>query len=300
MTTTAASTVKPTLALVLGSWLVIGAFVALASGSVASFFQTWDLCVFATGLVLLPPSVLMAVLQYAATFRRNRTAAMVSGILLFLMGGFAVFGVLANWAEAGFSGEYLPLWLILPGSAISGFCLYFSRLNIQWYQRLDGQGRDSRPLTHLSLAELLGLVTVIGVSMGLVNYLVRTTPPQFAEHLETSEPPFKIPAGARDISFCQAGRGNLAYEFTIDEPRFLRWMEDRVMVRSGLGSEAKLEPIAGAVQISTYRDLMPNRGPVQRIMVLQGSTYVHNGPGRWIRATYDREAQRAYFESFDD
>jgi hypothetical protein len=288
---------------VICSVLIIGGCIFVGSGALASFAQTWDCCALAFGVIIFPPTVCMALAQYAGTFRRHKSAAYAIGLGLMILSGFMLFVAVVTAGGFIAKGERDPMLLaafVGPMLFICGFGFYAGRLNLLWSRTLERNYQTPEPFYRLSLRELFGWITVLGLSMGLVSYFVRTTPPQFAEHLETDDPPFNIPDGATDISFCQGGRGALVYEFTIDEEGFLKWVEDSVIVKGRIGNEPKLEPIQGQCTIRSYQDLMPGANPSEYIVVVDGWVYASNNSGGWTKAVYDRTNRRAYYESFSD
>ena len=129
----------------------------------------------------------------------------------------------------------------------------------------------------------------------LVNgnmYFINTSPERFAEHLETTNPPFGIPAGAKDICYCQGWRGTIAYEFTIDEARFRNWAEAQFADRKDSHHEEN-----GTMRVTTYRTLLPDFHDVEQLEIPHAVIYSWAEADAGTYAVFDRDTNRVYYFS---
>jgi hypothetical protein len=259
-----------------------------------AFFGTLGGIVFSAGAVVLAST------QYIATFRANRVAATWSTALLALAGFVSTALVLATFVSSGFvGGGPLPSAVILVAlmAASTGvLCFYTAWLNEVWRASLPPFPARSPYGMQISLRELIGLLTVVGMTFGLVTAFVRGNPPRYAEHLEAVDPPFHIPRGAKDICFSQHWNDN-RYEFTIDESGFRAWVEKQ---RAGKPDEDDIAEIRGMAEVPTYRGALRHERGVEYVRITDGLHW--SSADEYAQSSYyfDRRRQRAYYWYLQD
>ena len=83
--------------------------------------------------------------------------------------------------------------------------------------------------------------------MAIAAFQPRDNPPQWAENVSRNESRLDLPADARDVSYCHGYRGTMAYEFTIDEPGFVAWVESGIGSLEAQAANIQLRPIVAPV-----------------------------------------------------
>lgn len=140
-------------------------------------------------------------------------------------------------------------------------------------------------------------MTVVAVISGLTSYFSRGTLPRFAENVDRSQAPRGLPPDATSISYCQGHRGMIAYEFTIDEDGFRRW------VNSGIGSfeseaaDVPIRPISEPFRIRRYYCLSPELVGPEFATITQGLYYSWSKEDRGVEAVFDSTKNRAYYHA---
>lgn len=294
---------KPGAVVVVCAILVISACLVLVSGCLSAFAH-WDPCSVFSGILLLSLPAALGLFQYQAVFRRNAKAARRAAIFLFIVAGIALLSLVTTTGEIFKAREnplsYTPLLLTML--VIGAINLLAGWLNLRWSRRLraatppdqdetTGQGGFLR----FSLRELLLVVTVVAVISGLTSYFVRGTLPRFAENVDRSKAPGGLPPDATSISYCQGYRGTIAYEFSIDEDGFRRW------VNSGIGSfeseaaNVPIRPISEPFRIPRYYRLSPELVGPEFATITQGLYYSRSKEDRGVDAVFDSATNRAYY-----
>lgn len=285
---------QPSWPLVIFSWLVLAGCIFWGSLAVATGVkQSWDPCAIFGGIIFFTGSLVLGGAQYLGTFRRDVRAAGFCCAILFAVGGLLLFGIAVATAEYLVKGGgNLPLGVAATFASVGSLFVTAGWLNYRWQAQLPLPSRDSRWAWRLSLREILGFTTAAGVCLGIAMYFINTSPEHFAEHLEITNPPFGIPAGAKDISYCQGGRGTIAYEFTIDEARFRTWAEAEFAYREDTYHEEN-----GRMRVTTYRTLLPGSRDVEQTEIPHALIYSWAESDAGTYAVFDRDTNRAYYFS---
>src|SRR4051812_6520494 len=93
-------TTRPNVLLVVFSWLVVVGCICLGSFAVAGLIaRTWDPCAWVSGVMFGGGALLLGVMQFRGTFRRDRNAATLSMVILYACGGFVVFSTVVCSGE---------------------------------------------------------------------------------------------------------------------------------------------------------------------------------------------------------
>jgi hypothetical protein len=281
------------------STIVIAGCVLLLAGAIAALAVTWDPCSVISGVVILPLPVTLGIQQFRGTFRCNSKAALISSMLLFVVGGFALLAFAVTLGDMILKGVRIPwLGVLLPmlvTGIVGGVAAW---MNLKWSRRLRRSAETtttSPDLARLSMRELSAAVAAIACVTGLSTYFVRSTPPRCAENVALDKAPFGMPAGATEISYCQGFRGIIAYEFTIDEKSFAAW------VASGIGSlesdaaNVSLQSIARPYTIERFYGLSADLSGPHSITITDGLFYDWSKEDRGVHAAFDRATSRAYY-----
>lgn len=286
---------KPTLILYTTSVLVIVFCLFLVSVAIASFTVTWDPCAFVGGLILLPLPATLAVQQYRGTFRHIRSASKMTAILLFVVGGFAAFAFVATFVEIVEGGGELPWFgLLLPMLATSAIGFASGWLNLSWRGELPNDITLTAPQSFSKREIWLALMT-IGCMVAVTNWLIRSMPPKYAEHVDIANAPFGLPANATDISFCQGSRGTIAYEFNTDEAFFCEWVAAGIGSLESHASDTQLVPITSPVSILRYNSCSTDLTGPDSIIVAAGLHYSWSFEDHGVYAVFDSSSKRAYY-----
>ncbi|MCE9553526.1 MAG: hypothetical protein K8T91_09155 [Planctomycetes bacterium] len=266
--------------------------------ALAAFAVTWDPCSLIGGCIMLPWPLALGIQQYRGTFRRNAKAGHTSAISLFVIGGLGCLILVAFGAQLGLRGRHLWLRDLLPIGLGSMFAFLAGRANLQWARLL--RTETSTPASspqgmRFSLRELFLAVTLVAVIAALVTSFVKAIPPRFAEHVDVAQAPFGLPPEAKDVSYFQGYRGTIAYEFTIDEAGFRRWVESGIGSIEAKSANVSLEPIEGSHTISTYHALTSALPGPEKVTLTDGLYYGWSKEDRGVHAAFDRVRQRAYY-----
>jgi hypothetical protein len=278
--------------------LVLAACVFVTSMSIWGLTVTWNPIFWTGGMVTLPPAVVLAILQYRAAFCQKAKAASATAVFLFIIGGFMFVGFASTLGEILLEG--VPVspsdWasLLLPILAVASVGCFGGWINLRWSRRLKlappSADRPARSLARHLSAVAAGVACVAI----LAAYLIRTTPPQYAENVSRDEAPFDLPAGARDVSYCRGVRGAIAYEFTIDEDGFAAWVNSRIEQLKSDAHSVSLKPITEPCTIRRYCALSRDLTGPDSVTVTDGLCWPWPGGGSSVRAAFDRTTNRAY------
>ena len=271
----AESALRPPLTLRVFSLLVILVSLGFMGMSVGMFFS-WDVCMGAFGVLLLPICTAIGVQQYRGTFRSAAGAAMFVAVALLLLSFLFAFGTVTNFCEAVWQGGFVEaLGLFAFLLLYTAFLFVASLLNYGWATSL--KGRPTQPSKSFTLKELFGFVTAAAMVFGLAAFVAQDARTQYAEHLSPDETSLSVPPGASDICYCHGFRGTIAYEFTIDEQGFLDWVEERFDIPNP--AESKHEsfgPIDRETRIRRYVSLSADLHGPEYAVVSQGG-YITGG-----------------------
>lgn len=284
--------IGPSWTLTLTAAVVIAGCAALVSLSFSCLAIAWDPCALIGGFLLLPIPVFLGVEQYRGTFRKSRAAARNAAWILLATGTALVFVSLVGMIVAVGGPSGLRAGLCVSGASLAGAfaCLSASRGNSAWSKRLPPRGPSA---WQFSLRELLGLAAVVALVAGLTTHFVRTTGPQYAEHVSPREAPFYVPPGASDVCYCRGPRGSIAYEFTIDEQGFRTWVLVGLAGLESTDHERRIQPVDNPTRVIRYAHFC-GRLSAQPSATVSHGCYWQNGDG-WKYAVFDRNAQRAYY-----
>lgn len=291
---------EPPVALVVCSALVVAGCLASASVALAMMWAAaWDPCSFIGGGILLPIPSFLAYRQYSAVAWSDSRAARTSAILLFLIGGLALLMFAANLGEVTNAKVRIP-WFSLMGPVlgVGVFAIFAAWMNLRWSRRLSIAATtpgDTASIVRLSRRDALAGLSAVAFVAALAFYVVKSTPPRYAEHVSRDKAPFGLPPGARDVSYCQAPRGTIAYEFSIDEDRFVRWVESGIGSLESNAAEVPLESISETFTITRYYALMKNPKGPGSATIKDGRFYSWTKEDRGVYAAFDRATGRAYY-----
>ncbi len=295
---TASTPPRPSLLLQACSVLTITASLWLVTVALSTFAVRWDPCYWFSGTILFPLPAVLAVQQYRGTFRRKRNAAFAAGILLCIAGGYAFFAFAVTLGETLLRGDELHWYPLLVLLLIGVSASLFAWMNFRWLQQLPAvipTGKHSGGGKRFTMRELLAAFTAIAFMFGCMVHAVRSLPSQFAEHVSRDAAPFDLPAGARDVCYARGIRGTLAYEFSIDQPGFLEWIDSGIGSMESEAANVPVKPITAPYTIRSYRSFSSDLSGPDRVTITNGLYYHWSKEDRGVYAAYDRAAQRAYY-----
>jgi MFS family permease len=289
----------PSVVLAVFSVAVIVACLFVASVALAMLFVTWDLCILASGVILLPVPVFLGLHQYWGTFRRSRRGATITGCFLVVIGSLMAVLAALVLGEMLIERVKIPwLGLILPLACASGLALFAGGINFNWSRQLQDRtlATENSPTSgRFSLRELLLAISAIAFVVFVVNSLARTNRFQFAEQVSRDEVPFSLPDGAHDISYCHGVRGTIAYEFSIDEPGFVNWVASGIGTLESEANNVPLRPIVAPYTIRRCYALSHELKGPDSVTIASGLYYHWSQEDRGVYAAYDRTTGRAYY-----
>lgn len=251
----------------------------------------------------MPASIGLGVLQYRGIFHRNHQAAKTTGTVLSVTGALMVLGVGSFLKESFTNPEILYSWPTAMAIFVLGlFFILVGWWNLEWSRNLKADvtstevwPRFERDNRRDRIAALLAVIVIIlGTSLTVWSAL-----PEFAENVEYSRPPFGIPIGATSISFCQGQRGTIAYEFSIEEPDFRKWIERKIHSRETNNPQDLIKSILSSSPISVRRYVSLKTGLKGNpsAVVTDGLYYSWSKEDQGMDAVFDRKAKRAYYFS---
>ncbi|GAB5406566.1 MAG: hypothetical protein Aurels2KO_47970 [Aureliella sp.] len=283
---------RPPILLATLSILVIVGCVVLISLGIAILVTSWDPGAVVAGFAMLPAPIVLAIQQYRGTFLQVRSAAQVSSVLL-LLGGICSLLPVAAMAEILWAGGKLPwLGLLLPMivASVLGFTMH--SCNRRWARRIRQLQGTARKL---AARDFLAAALACGAVVMLSCFCIQTATPQYAEHVTVDEAPFGLPPAATDVSFCQLYRGTIAYEFSIDEASFRRWVASGIGSIESNTSSTRVEAITVPVPITRYSALSAELDGPDRVTVAEGLHYSWSFEDRGVYAVFDSTQKRAYY-----
>lgn len=300
--------------LVLGnSMIIIAISAALAGWAIVVFTLYIDTVKVMLSMVLLPCSLAVGILQYAAGFRRNLVAAQVVSVMhcfgCLLSGFYCMLAVLIflNHEKSPVSDEGVDAFLATCVFVYCCFCVWMNDRERHYLQKAK-KAEDSsvasgsaRPF-QFTLRELMGAIVVLSIIVSVARYTVQDANKNFREHISREEVPaslFQLPNDAADICYCLSDGGRLAYEFTIDEPGFFRWAEN-LLDQWSAGSVASIEKIPQNEHeiIGSYLCLrynMPFGDHTKYVLIQQGYCCEYIKDDKGFRLAYGTDTGRAYY-----
>ncbi|MGN6544876.1 MAG: hypothetical protein ACTHK7_07490 [Aureliella sp.] len=288
---------KPSLLLILCSLVVLAACVVLVSVALSTFAIAWEPCAFIGGMILLPLPIALAWYQYRGVFRMNVSAAFVAAVLLMIVGGFAWLASITALVEAQGDGGVVRS-VVLPMVAVGAIASFAGWLDLRWARQLRSvEAPWQLPRGRFTLRELQAATAVVACMIALTAYLVRATPPQYAEHVSRDRSPIRLPDNATDVSYCQGDRGEIAIEFTTDEASFVRWAQSDIGSLESQSANIPIKPITGSHEISCYGMLSSKVTGGSRVTITNGLYYLWSKEDRLVHAAFDRSTGRAYYHA---
>jgi hypothetical protein len=299
---------------VANSVLVICVCIPVTSLGLSAVVGSWDPCSVVGGLIILPISALVGILQYHACFRDGVRAAHAVGTFCYFGGGLLVFGFVSTLCEAIWDWQTLSLNIVPILSIlllIGTYGLLCGWLNRRWTRvfkhrrevaasTVDSQ--DHRPASEsglgpyqFTLRELMAATTVVAVIAGLTSYFVQGIPEQHGLHISRDEAPFDLPEGASNVCYANGMRGARAYEFNIDEEGFLRWADTSPGSIESQSANVPLEKITTPFSITRYTRFMTATTKTERVTISRGYSYCWSKEDRSVRFAYDLDTQTAYY-----
>lgn len=295
---------KPTKYLFISSLVNIVGALFLTSCSLASIIAApWDACAVIAAGFLTPVSVGIGISQYLGVFHRNQTSAETVGVILSVIGALLLFGVFNYLNESIKDPSILHAWMIQVCLAALG--LFFALCgwaNLAWSRLLktaaDSPEKSPKPGTFSRWDRTAALLATTFVVIA-TSLMISTIPPEFAENVEYTRPPFDIPVGATSISFCQGSRGTIAYEFSIDEAGFREWLQKKIDSMGPMNSRNSIEPITSTFTMKRYVSLKRELKGDPNISISDGLRYSWHKEDQGKYAAFDRTKKRAYYHSHD-
>lgn len=279
---------EPGLLLVLTALVQIGAFLVLGMIGCTGIFaaRDWGRAGWSSIWVLF--AVYLTWEQYRAVFRANRQAA--ENITKLLKG--ATFSLGLFFVLLLFRSVFAPDPLIhVITMTIFGllYCANSAWQSHLWLTQLQYTSAIERPAAawRLSLKEILLAITAASCVLAGSSYLVPRDQPRMGEHVPANACPFALPAAARDVSFCYSQRGELAYEFTIDEGGAQEWAASLDLFL--------MQPISSTFTMPRYGRMHPSLKQNSGTRISQGWQTAGYVDGRQVIIAYDRLAERAYY-----
>ncbi|RCS44738.1 hypothetical protein DTL42_17625 [Bremerella cremea] len=255
-----------------------------------------DGCTTFSAIIFLPWPVILAVVQYRGTFRRNPKSARIaflSSVFLAVL-PFLVLGVVLT-SGAAFAIRF-SFWLKLMAASL--LTLGMMLANGHWYWELkeavtdDWIGPASRII---SLRESLLFVGAICVVLGVAVPIVHNTKPNQALHVTAEETPFSLPEGAYDVTYFRYF-GGTRFQCTAEEDAFLAWYDEGVGTLESLAANQPLDPIQKPTGTGVIVGFAANGPITEPQSVTSGWKYYWNREDRWVSVLYDRLNKRLYYE----
>lgn len=279
---------EPGLLLVLTSLVQMGVFLVLGMVGCTGIFAAVDWASVGWSSIWVLFAVYLTWEQYRSVFRANRQAAENITILLktatFALGLFFVLLLL----RSVFAPDPLihVITMTIFGLLYCANSTWHSHL---WLTQLQHTSAIERPAAawRLSLKEILLAITAASCVLAVSSYLVPRARPRMGEHLPANRCPFQLPSTARDVSYCYSPRGELAYEFTIEEGGAHEWAASLDLYL--------VQPISIAFHMPRYGRLHSKLKRNSGVTISRGwqtSGYVD---GRPVIIAYDQVTQRAYY-----
>lgn len=254
------------------------------------------------GIFFCPLCLFMAAEQYRGTFRRIPASAAATSLLLYICGGFLIFGLVTSTGEAIVEGTSLRLMapFLITTLVAAVVCVAFGRMNALWSFKLRAAIDAGVPVPRLrgfTLRELLLATAIIATMTGITSQFIRSSAPRYAEKIDASAAPFELPAGATDVSYARGFRGTIAFEFSIDESGFREWVDSGIGSIESQSAAIPLREIDSPFAIRRFYAHSPERNGPDRITINSGLSYSWWKEDRGVYAAYDRTTGRAYYHA---
>ena len=297
---------RPGWFLFVSSILIIGVCLLMVSTAIAGCFTAWGNPEMLGVIVLGPISAIVGFQQYWGVFRSSPRASNVAAFVLMLFGALLVFGCVAGLIQTAWEHGLsigLSLLLLVLG-ALGTFCLLVAAGNHRWayvltYARKTVAIEKQPRWGQFSLREMLLWTTILAVMAGLTTGLIRNHRPRYGVDVDRQHAPAGVPEGATNIHYCYHQRPYcIAYEFTISEEEFRRWVEGGIGSLESNAANVPLEPIVGSEEIARYCAFGPRPiNGTDQATVTNGLRYFWSEEYRMVHAVFDRDTGRAYFYS---
>lgn len=282
------------------SVIVIGGILLVLSSFIGSSVVEPNPFAMIGAVFFFPPLLVLAIQQYRGTFRAVPSAATTACILFYIFSGFWIFAFVVTVGDAVAHGTALKMMavILVPISLLAVTCFAFGWINGIWSRRLRA-ARDASLFVGrrrgLSLRESLTGIGVIVVMTGITFYQIHSSPPCFAEHIDRSAAPFGLPKDAADVSYCKGFRGTIAFEFSVGEASFRRWVESDIGSIESESSGVSLREVTDPFTMRRYGALRRELNGPESVTVLDGLYYEWSKEDRGVYAAFDRTTGRAYY-----
>lgn len=290
---------KRPISLTILSLCVLTACVGLIAAAIAMLTVIWDPLLLIGGVILFPFPSLLLTQQYLGTFRNQIRGAVITSCLLFLVAAAALLAFVMTLGEVVMAGAEIP-WtkLLLPMLAVGCVSCISAWANLRWSQCLK---QTATVPTYkgvrfwFSKFDLLAFVAAMVSVSSLAALFIQSIPPKYAENVSSDRAPFGLPSEATQVSFCQGYRGTIACEFTIDERRFVDWVEAGIGSLESDSANIQVQMITIPYSIRRYTSLAPHLNGSDSITIANGLYYEWSKEDRGVYAAFDRTTGRAYY-----
>ncbi len=288
---------KPTIWHRTMSLLGIAVGLYLLAASISAFAIPGASCATAGGLALGPLGMLLAVLQYRATFCAAPRATHVAAVLSFIVAGLALLGGIGAFVQIASVGAMPPsfvIWLLGAGLAmgVNGW------LNLRRSRRLRDASAISRgdkaALRRFSPRDAAAIILGVAITAGIVAYQIHTSPTRLGENVSIDDAPRYLPRQATNISYCIGSQGQIAAEFDIGEAAFTQWVEAGFGTHESNAANVPLREIEGSYKIHRYYLIAHELDGPASVEIGNGLYYDWSVEDRGVYAAYDRGRGRAY------
>lgn len=283
--------------------------------------QSWDPCSLFGGLFLLPLPLFLISIQFQATFRADRHAALRCSMIYGLLASFTCLSLAYCLVQGLGSGELLSQWPWLTTQI--GMLVYASLAAAVNYGQFAANGGGEVEKTWdppeiqssvpeqgvepqviepqnlkpqlaqargfpwaFSLVMLLGILAGAAVIFGL-------TPARTGQHVAAEQSPIELPTDARDVSYARGFRGTVAVEFQTGEARFRHWVATAGCFWEARRQGTEIQEIQHSFSVPRYLLLLDSDSDSPAI--IESGLYYHwEQEDRAVVAAYDRAAGRGY------
>jgi hypothetical protein len=300
---------RPSIGLVTLSTIVVGLCCVFLGVALGPIFGPFDFCTLTSALLVSPWPAWLGVAQYLAVSRGNIRASRHAHTLSVILGAFLLMGAIVLSAAMLTSGfDVADLAFLATLLALIAPLLPCALVTRRWEQQLlaahsmrdhSSSGPQPRGRWQLSLRETFVFLTMCGVVLGSAVYVSRSLKPRWAEHVDASASPMRLPAGASDVTYYEALRAGYFCEFTCSEAAFRRWIETGEMRFGRLGVIQEIQ----AERRHQRHARSPFDGSSPVASVINGLDFTYGDVaknGFVVRAIYDRDTHRAYYSRMND
>jgi len=294
---------KPPKLLLAVSVLIITGTGLLISAFIAAIVDELNPFALVSAGMLLPWCAVLAIQQYRGIFRGVPSGALTAAVLLFTASGLFLLVMLGTIANIVTCARDAITWgMIMPPLAVPlvgmAICLLMASIDLRWANRLrrayaTGLARHKR--SAVTGREGILLLAILAAMVGATSYMIASTPPRYAEHIDPAAAPFRLPAGASDVSYRKGYRGSITYEFNINEHRFRTWVASGIGSRESDLAGVTVKNITDAFTIPRYTGWVPQSNEPEEVTITDGLYYSWSRQDRGVYAGYDRSSGRAYY-----